>query len=112
MSDRNAHIDFVKIEQTEEFKALKRRKYKFIFPIPVLFFLYYLTFPVLSAYAPDLMSTLVFGNFTFGYLFGLSYYFVIWSLAFLYVYVARGYDRQVDEIIAKYGPAEENTKGA
>lgn len=105
-------IEFDKIEQTEEFKALKRRKYKFIFPVPILFFLYYLTFPILSAYAKDLMSTFVFGNFTFGYLFGLSYYFVIWGLAFLYYFVAKSYDRQVDEIIAKYGPKEESEKGA
>lgn len=105
-------IEFEKIEQTEEFKQLKRRKYRFIFTIPVLFLFYYLTFPVLSAYAKPLMSSLVFGNFTFGYLFGISYYLVIWTLAFVYVWKARQYDRQVDEIIAKYGPKEEKEKGA
>jgi|SRR5690625_3703809 len=105
------NIDFVKIEQTEEFKDLKRRKYKLIFTVPILFLFYYLTFPVLSAYAKPLMSTFVFGNFTFGYLFGISYYLVIWSLAFFYVFKARSYDRQVEEIIAKYGP-KETEKGA
>lgn len=105
----NSHIDFVKIEETEEFKQLKRSKYKFIFPIPLLFLGYYLLFIVLSAYAKPLMSSLVFGNFTFGYLFGISYYVVIWGLAFLYVWKARQYDRKVNEIIEKYGPEQ---KGA
>lgn len=105
-------IEFEKIEQSEEFRALKKRKYRFIFTIPVLFLFYYLTFPVLSAYAKPLMSSIVFGNFTFGYLFGISYYLVIWTLAFIYVWKARQYDRQVDEIIAKYGPKEEKEKGA
>mgnify|MGYP001187626862 CR=1 FL=1 len=103
---------YEKIEQSEEFKALKRKKYKFIFPAPILFFLYYLTFPILSAYAKPLMTTIVFGNFTFGYLFGISYYLVIWALAFIYVAVARSYDRQVDEIIAKYGADFDKEKGA
>lgn len=105
-------IPFEEIEQTEEFKNLKSRKYKFIFTIPILFFFYYLTFPILSAYAKPLMSSFVFGNFTFGYLFGLSYYLVIWTLAFVYVFKARSYDRQIDEIIAKYAPEEGKEKGA
>lgn len=105
-------IAFEKIEQTEEFKDLKRRKYRFIFTVPVLFFFYYLTFPILSAYAKPLMSTIVFGNFTFGYLFGVSYYVVIWALAFIYVFKARSYDKQVEDIIAKYGPKEVQEKGA
>ncbi len=105
----NSHIDFVKIEQTEEFRNLKRRKYKFVFTIPILFLFYYLTFPILSAYAKPLMSTLVFGNFTFGYLFGISYYVVIWALAGVYVWKAKQYDKQVELIIEKYGPKE---KGA
>lgn len=100
------HIEFSRIEQTEEFKELKRRKYRFIFPIPILFLIYYLTFPVLSAYAKPLMTKIVFGNFTFGYLFGVSYYLVIWALAFIYVFKARSYDKMVDEIIEKYGPEE------
>lgn len=104
-------IAFQKIEQTEEFQNLKRRKYKFVFSIPILFFFYYLMFPILSAYAKPLMSSFVFGNFTFGYLYGISYYVVIWALAFIYVFKARSYDRQVEEIIAKYGPKEEE-KGA
>lgn len=102
-------IDFERIEASEEFKRLKRRKYRFIFPIPIVFFLYYLAFPILSAYAKPLMTTLVVGNFTFGYLFGVSYYIVIWSLAFLYVYKAKQYDNMVEDIITKY---ESKEKGA
>lgn len=105
----NSHIDFVRIEKTEEFQKLKSSKYKFVFTIPLLFIAYYLLFIVLSAYAKGFMSTLVFGNFTFGYLIGISYYLVIWALAGVYVWKARQYDKQVEEIIEKYGPKE---KGA
>lgn len=100
------NIEFARIEQTEEFKELKRRKYRLIFPVPFLFLIYYLIFPVLSAYNKPLMTKVIFGNFTFGYVFGVTYYFVIWGLAFFYVFKARSYDRMVDDIIAKYGPKE------
>lgn len=103
---------YERIEKSEEFRALKRKKYAFIFPVPILFFFYYLTFPVLSAYAKPLMTKFVVGNFTFGYLFGISYYFVIWTLALIYVAVAKNYDKQVDEIIAKYGQDFDKEKGA
>lgn len=105
----NSHIDFVGIEKTEEFQSFKKSKLKFIFTIPILFFFYYLAFPILSAYAKPLMTKIVFGNFTFGYLFGASYFVVIWLLAFVYVIRARKFDRQTEEIIEKYGPKE---KGA
>lgn len=105
----NSHIQYEEIEKTEEFQHLKRRKYWFVFTIPLLFLLYYLTFIVLSAYAKPLMSSVVFGNFTFGYLYGISYYVVIWTLAFVYVWKSKQYDKEVEEIIEKYGPKE---KGA
>lgn len=98
----NSNINFEMIEQTEEFKELKRRKYRFIFPVPILFIVYYLLFIVMSAYQQDLMAKFVLGNLTFGYLFGISYYLVIWILAFVYVFKARQYDRLVEEIKAKY----------
>lgn len=98
----NSNVDFEMIEQTEEFKELKRRKYRFIFPVPILFIIYYLLFIVMSAYQQDLMAKFVFGNLTFGYLFGISYYLVIWILAFVYVFKARQYDRLVEEIKTKY----------
>lgn len=103
----NSHINYVEIEKTEEFQHLKRRKYWFVFTIPFLFLLYYLTFIVMSAYAKPLMSSIAVGNFTVGYLFGISYFVVIWALAFVYVWKARQYDKEVEAIIEKYGPKEE-----
>ena len=98
--------DFEMIEQTEEFKELKRQKYRFIFPVPLLFIAYYLFFIVMSAYAQDFMAKVVYGNMTFGYLFGVSYYLVIWALAFVYVIKARQYDKLVDIIVEKYTDKE------
>ena len=102
MVDYNTKYEYIKIEQSEEFKELKRRKYRFIFPVPLLFIAYYLFFIVMSAYAQDFMAQPLLGNLTTGYLFGISYYLVIWALAFVYVIKARQYDKLVDEIVEKY----------
>src|SRR5699024_12163625 len=81
-------------------------KYRFIFPVPLLFIVYYLFFIVMSAYAQDFMSQPLWGNLTTGYLFGVSYYIVVWALAFVYVIKARQYDKLVDEIFEKYTDGE------
>lgn len=109
MQKDNSHINYDKIEQSEEFQRYKKKKYTFVITIPVLFLFYYLAFIMMSAYMKPLMTKLVFGNFTFGYLFGASYFVVVWILAFIYVGVAKKYDKEVESIINKYGPEE---KGA
>src|SRR5699024_2834671 len=106
MVEYNEKYEYIKIEQTEEFKELKRRKYRFIFPVPLLFIVYYLFFIAMSAYAQDFMSQPLWGNLTIGYLFGVSYYLVVWALAFVYVIIARQYDKLLDEIVDKYTDSE------
>src|SRR5699024_1812756 len=108
MVEYNEKYEYIKSEQTEEFKELKRRKCRFIFPVPILFIVYYLFFIVMSAYAQDCMSQPLWGNLTTGYLFGVSYYLVVGALAFVYVIRARQYDKLVNEIVEKYTDGEGN----
>src|SRR5690625_5070491 len=108
MVEYNEKYEYMKIEQTEEFKELKRRKYRIIFTVPLLCIDYYLFYIVMSAYAQDFMSQPLWGNLTTCYLFGVSYYLVVWALAFVYVIKARQYDKLVDEIVEKYTDGEGN----
>src|SRR5699024_8021782 len=108
MVEYNEKYEYIKIEQTEEFKELKRRKYRFILPVPIVFIVYYLFFIVISDYAQDIISQPLWRNLTTGYLFGVSYYLVVWALAFVYVIKARQYDKLVDEIVEKYTDGEGN----
>ena len=90
------------IAESEEFKELKRSKNRFIWPIAIFFFIYYLAFPLMAGYAKPLMSHFLFGNITFGYLYGLTFYFVAWALAGIYVVKAKSFDKKVEEITEKY----------
>ncbi|QQK76860.1 DUF485 domain-containing protein [Salicibibacter cibarius] len=94
--------EYERIAASEEYKQFKKQKFTFIWPIVILFVLYYATLPILAAYAQEFMGTLVFGNITFGYLYGMAYYIVAWGLAFVYVVKAAGFDKKVSAILDKY----------
>lgn len=93
---------YVEIARSGEFKELRRAKMRFIWPTVILFFIYYLTLPIMSGYAKQLMGTFVSGYVTFGYLFGLTFYIIAWILAFVYVRKARQFDEKAESIIEHY----------
>jgi uncharacterized membrane protein (DUF485 family) len=63
--------DFTAIHDSPEFAALRRRFRWFVFPVAALFFLWYLTYVLLAAYARGFMSQRVVGLVTVGLVFGL-----------------------------------------
>ena len=63
--------EYLEAQNSPEFVELKRRFRRFAFPMTVAFLVWYLLFVLLSTYAPDFMSTEVFGNVNLGLLFGL-----------------------------------------
>jgi uncharacterized membrane protein (DUF485 family) len=63
--------DFAAIHDSAEFAALRRRFRWFVFPVAALFFLWYLTYVLLAAYARGFMSQRVYGLVTVGLVFGL-----------------------------------------
>ncbi|GGA38025.1 hypothetical protein GCM10007416_08710 [Kroppenstedtia guangzhouensis] len=93
---------YTAIARSKEFKKLKRAKLVFIWPIVILFLLYYLTLPLMAGYARPLMSSFVTGHITFGYLYGVFFYLVAWALAYLYVRKARKFDERARAIIDPY----------
>jgi uncharacterized membrane protein (DUF485 family) len=90
-----------RIAATQEFKDLMATKRVFIIPAFVFFIVYYFLLPVLVGYAPQLMSTKVFGVVNLAYLFALSQFFMAWTVAWLYVKAAGDFDRLAKDIIEK-----------
>lgn len=73
----------------------------FIIPAFVFFLVYYFMLPILVGYAPQFMSTKVFGVINLAYLFALSQFFMAWTVAALYVKAASEFDRLAKDIIDK-----------
>jgi len=90
-----------RIAASQEFKDLMATKKVFIIPAFVFFLVYYFLLPVLVGYAPQFMSTKVFGVINLAYLFALSQFFMAWTIAWLYVRAAGDFDRLAKDIIDK-----------
>ncbi|MEO6766032.1 MAG: DUF485 domain-containing protein [Umezawaea sp.] len=106
--DEDGNPDFVAIQQSEEFKALRRRALVFVFPMTALFLTWYLTYVIASAYAHEFMSTRVFGVVNVGILLGLLQFVTTVVLTLSYArYAKRKLDPQVSVVRGLAGIVEE-----
>jgi uncharacterized membrane protein (DUF485 family) len=106
--DDEGNPDFVAIQQSDEFKALRRRALVFIFPATALFLAWYLTYVTASAYAHDFMSTRVIGVVNIGILLGLLQFVTTVTLTLTYArYAKRRLDPQVTVVRGLAGIVEE-----
>jgi uncharacterized membrane protein (DUF485 family) len=96
--------DFDAIHDSPEFAALRRRFRRFVFPMAALFFLWYLTYVLLAAYARELMSQRLFGLVTVGLVLGLLQFVSTAAITVGYVrYARRHLDPRADAIRAEAG---------
>ncbi|MFK0248562.1 DUF485 domain-containing protein [Amycolatopsis azurea] len=69
---RSTGPDFDRIQHGKEFVSLRKTFRRFVFPMSLLFFTWYMTFVLLAAYAHDFMSRKVWGEVNVGILLGLG----------------------------------------
>jgi uncharacterized membrane protein (DUF485 family) len=98
--------DWDRIANSAPFKELMATKKSFILPAFVFFVLYYFALPVLVGYAPQFMAKKVIGNLNLAYLFALSQFVMSWTIAWLYVRAAGGFDKLSQDILAKLDKAK------
>lgn len=105
--DSNGKPDFTLIQQSEEFRTLRRRLTTFIFPMSALFLASYMTFVLLSAYAKDFVSIKVIGVINLGILLGLGQFVTSIIITLSYArYAKRRLDPQ-RKLLTKMTGAEE-----
>ncbi|WP_020657878.1 DUF485 domain-containing protein [Amycolatopsis benzoatilytica] len=85
--------DYEQIQRSPQFRSLRGRFRRFVFPMSIGFFVWYLAYVVLAAYASGFMSTPVFGLVNVGMLLGLSQFVTTAAITALYVRFA---DREMD----------------
>ena len=89
------------VQQSEEFGRLRTTLRNFVFPMTVAFFLWYLLYVLLSAYARGFMGAKVVGNINVALIFGLLQFASTFLIAWYYArYAARKIDPLADEIKA------------
>ena len=91
--------EYRQAQDSPEFAELRRRFRRFAVPMTVAFLTWYLLYVLLSTYAPDFMSTEVFGNVNLGILLGLAQFVTTFAITHLYVaHANRNTDPIADEM--------------
>ncbi|QWF82763.1 DUF485 domain-containing protein [Amycolatopsis sp. CA-230715] len=93
--------DWERVQESAEFVELRRRLRVFVFPMTVVFVVWYLAYVLLADYAHGFMATKLFGNVTVGLVFGLLQFVSTFVITGLYVrYANRKLDPVADTIRA------------
>lgn len=88
------------IAESTEFKALKRKKNKFILPIAIFFLLSYITLPILTSYT-TILNNNAFGDIAWVWIYALSLFVMTWTLCMIYVRRANDFDKEAEKIFEK-----------
>ncbi len=78
-------IDWQAIEASPEFQELVRRRRSFVLPATIFFFVWYMGFILLTAYAKDFMSERVYEGLTVGYCLALTQFVMVLVLGLVYL---------------------------
>jgi uncharacterized membrane protein (DUF485 family) len=77
--------DYNRIQQSEQFKELRRRHRSIVFPLTALFLAWYFLYVLLADYAHDFMSHKLTGNITVGLVLGLLQFVSTFVITTVYV---------------------------
>ncbi|HET9140143.1 DUF485 domain-containing protein [Actinophytocola sp.] len=103
----NARPDFIRIHGSAEFGELRHRFRAFVVPVSALFFVWYLTYVLLTVYARGLMGIKVIGSINVGLVLGLLQFASTIAITIAYQrYARRRIDPQVRLIRARSGIAD------
>ncbi|TQO20729.1 uncharacterized membrane protein (DUF485 family) [Rhodoglobus vestalii] len=93
-----AGLDYREEEKDPAFVELKRRHRSFVFPLTIVFLLWYFGYVILAAYAHDFMATPVFGVINIGLLLGFGQFVSTFVITMTYVSFA---NRKLDPLAAQ-----------
>ncbi|MEU4015342.1 DUF485 domain-containing protein [Microbacterium sp. NPDC028030] len=97
-AESDGAIDYIAVEQSPRFLALKRTQRSFIFPLAAFFLIWYFVYVLLAAFATEFMGQRVWGDITVGLLFGLGQFVTTFAITMAYVSFA---NRKLDPLSAE-----------
>lgn len=95
---RKDKIDYVKVEESKQFRSFMKDKKKFIVPMTIFFLIFYFLLPIFTSYT-TFLNTSFFGDISWVWVFAFSQFIMTWVLCTIYVKKAARFDEQAEEII-------------
>ena len=100
--------DWQRIERSDEFQELVRRRRSFVVPGTIFFLAFYMGFILLAGYAPDFMGESVYEGLTVGYCLALTQFVMVFVLGLWYLRKAdREFDPLADKVVEAAAEFEE-----
>jgi uncharacterized membrane protein (DUF485 family) len=93
VGERYGPTVYERVQATPDFRDLKRRLRRFVFPMSAVFLVWYLVYVLLASYAPEFMAIKVAGNVNVGLIVGLLQFVSTFVITTAYVRFA---DRTLD----------------
>lgn len=97
---RSGNIDYERLVETPEFKALVKRKNAFMTPYVFIFFAAYFLLPILTGYT-SILETKAVGWITWTWIYSFAMFIMTWTFATIYLKKSSSFDSEAEEIIAK-----------
>lgn len=91
-------IDYVAVEQSEEFQALMLKRKKFIIPYTIFFLVFYFLLPIFTSYTTFLNQPVI-GDISWVWLFATAQFAMTFLFCIIYVKKAGKFDEEADKII-------------
>ena len=85
--------DYLAVQASPQFRELRSKLRRFVFPMTAFFLAWYATYVVLGAFARGFMAIKVWGDINVGLLIGLGQFVTTFVITGLYVRFA---DREID----------------
>jgi uncharacterized membrane protein (DUF485 family) len=78
-------VDFQEVQASPEFQELRTTHRSFVFPMTVVFLVWYLAYVFVAAYFPEFMAIKVLGNINLGIVLGLLQFVSTFIITAMYV---------------------------
>ncbi|WP_369681052.1 DUF485 domain-containing protein [Enteractinococcus helveticum] len=95
MTTTTDYANFQQVQTSEQFQTLRKTHRSFVFPMTVVFLIWYLGFVILAAFVPEFMAIKVLGNINLGIVLGLAQFVTTFIITGAYVSYA---NRKIDPI--------------
>jgi uncharacterized membrane protein (DUF485 family) len=93
---------YAEVQSSTEFRDLRSRFRRFVFPMTALFLAWYFLSVLLSSFAPEFMATKVLGNINIGLIFGLLQFVSTFAITIAYVrWADRSFDPPAEQLRAQ-----------
>lgn len=94
----NGEVNYSNVVKSTEFQNLLRAKKKFIVPMSIFFFSFFIALPILTSYS-KVLNTAAFGDITWAWIFAFAQFIMTWTLCMIYNKKAESFDQISNRIL-------------